>query len=352
MIIVLKQGTTIEEKRKIIENVEDMGFKVKIMKGSSQSILGLIGDTSKLEESTFFGSPHVEKVVRIKVPYKMASRAFHQSDSVIRVGKHSVGDGSITSIAGPCCIESREQLFTIAAEVKRAGAHILRGGAYKPRTSPYSFQGMGEEGLKLLREAGDRFDMPVCTELMSTDDFELVDSYTDIIQIGARNMQNFSLLKKLGNTQKPILLKRGMSATIEEFLMSAEYIMASGNPNVILCERGIRTFENYMRNTLDLAVVCAIKALSHLPIIIDPSHATGRWELIEPISKAAVAVGCDGLMIEVHHDPVKALSDGPQSLKPEKFARLMNNIHRIHDVCREERETSDNESVAILHAVI
>lgn len=352
MIIVLKQGTTLEEKRKIIENVEEMGLKVKIMKGASQSILGLIGETAKVEESAFFGSPHVEKVVRIKVPYKMASRAFHHTDSVIRVGKHNIGDGSLTTIAGPCCIESREQLFTIAAEVKQSGAHILRGGAYKPRTSPYSFQGMGEEGLKLLREAGDRFDMPVCTELMSTDEFELVESYTDIIQIGARNMQNFSLLKKLGSTQKPILLKRGMSATIEEFLMSAEYIMASGNPNVILCERGIRTFENYTRNTLDLAVVCAIKELSHLPIIIDPSHATGRWELIEPISKAAVAVGCDGLMIEVHHEPDKALSDGPQSLKPEKFAKLMNCVRHIHDVCHEEKNTSDTESVAILHAVI
>ncbi len=352
MIIVLKQGTTLEEKRKIIENVEEMGLKVKIMKGASQSILGLIGETAKVEESAFFGSPHVEKVVRIKVPYKMASRAFHHTDSVIRVGKHNIGDGSLTTIAGPCSIESREQLFTIAAEVKRSGAHILRGGAYKPRTSPYSFQGMGEEGLKLLREAGDQFDMPVCTELMSTDEFELVESYTDIIQIGARNMQNFSLLKKLGSTQKPILLKRGMSATIEEFLMSAEYIMASGNPNVILCERGIRTFENYTRNTLDLAVVCAIKELSHLPIIIDPSHATGRWELIEPISKAAVAVGCDGLMIEVHHEPDKALSDGPQSLKPEKFAKLMNRVRHIHDVCHEEKKTSDTESVAILHAVI
>lgn len=352
MIIVLKQGTTLEEKRKIIENVEDMGLKVKIMKGATQSILGLIGETAKIEESTFFGSPHVEKVVRIKVPYKMASRVFHHTDSVIKVGKHNIGDGSLTTIAGPCCIESREQLFTIAAAVKRSGAHILRGGAYKPRTSPYSFQGMGEEGLKLLREAGDQFDMPVCTELMSTEEFELVESYTDIIQIGARNMQNFSLLKKLGSTQKPILLKRGMSATIEEFLMSAEYIMASGNPNVILCERGIRTFENYTRNTLDLAVVCAIKELSHLPIIIDPSHATGRWELIEPISKAAVAVGCDGLMIEVHHEPDKALSDGPQSLKPEKFANLMNRVRHIHDVCHEEKETSDTESVAILHAVI
>lgn len=311
MVIILKAGTTTEEKNKMIE--------------------------------------HVEKVVRIKVPYKLASRAFHHQDSVIKVGNHFIGNGNLTTIAGPCCVESREQLFTIAAAVKRAGAKILRGGAFKPRSSPYSFQGMGEEGLKLLREAGDKYDMSVCTELMSTEDFDLVDAYTDIIQIGARNMQNYSLLKKVGQTQKPVLLKRGMSATIEEFLMSAEYIMASGNPNVILCERGIRTFESYTRNTLDLAVVCAIKELSHLPIIIDPSHATGRWEMIEPISKAAVAVGCDGLMIEVHHEPDKALSDGPQSLKPEKFAKLMTNIQRVHFACMDMDET---ESVAKKYAAI
>ncbi len=349
MVIVLKPGTTLEEKKKIIDRVEHMGYKVKIIKGATQSILGIVGDTAKLEESAFYGSPHIEKVVRIKVPYKMASRAFHQPSSIIQVGKHAIGGGNLTMMAGPCCIESREQIDTIAAAVKSSGAHILRGGAFKPRTSPYSFQGMGEEGLKLLREAGDANDMPVCTELMSTEEFDLVESYTDIIQIGARNMQNFSLLKKVGGTHKPILLKRGMSATIEEFLMSAEYIMASGNPNVILCERGIRTFENYTRNTLDLAVVCAIKELSHLPIIIDPSHATGRWEMIEPISKAAVAVGCDGLMIEVHHEPEKAFSDGPQSLKPHKFAKLMDSIGRIHAVCSEIETT---ESVASIHAAI
>ncbi len=349
MVIVLKPGTTIDEKKKIIDRVETMGYKVKIIKGATQSILGIIGDTAKLEESSFYGSPHIEKVVRIKVPYKLASRAFHQPDSVIRVGKHSVGGGNLTMIAGPCCIENSEQIHTIAAAVKSSGANILRGGAFKPRTSPYSFQGMGELGLKLLREAGDANDMPVCTELMSTEDFDLVESYTDIIQIGARNMQNFSLLKKVGATHKPILLKRGMSASIEEFLMSAEYIMASGNPNVILCERGIRTFESYTRNTLDLAVVCAVKELSHLPIIIDPSHATGRWEMIEPVSKAAVAVGCDGLMIEVHHEPERAFSDGPQSLKPEKFARLMNSIGRIHAACAEIPST---ESETRIHAAI
>lgn len=333
MVIVLKPGTTVEEKRKIVDRIEEMGFKVRITRGKTQSILGIIGDTAKLEESSLSGSPHIEKIVKIQVPYKLASRAFHQADSVIKIGKHSVGGGNLTVFAGPCAVESEEQIHIIAKSVKESGAQILRGGAFKPRSSPYSFQGMGELGLKLLREAADANDMTVCTELMSTEDFDLVEAYSDVLQIGARNMQNFSLLKKLGSTHKPILLKRGMSATIEEFLMSAEYIMASGNPNVILCERGIRTFESYTRNTLDLAVVCAIKELSHLPIIIDPSHATGRWEMVEPVSKAAVAVGADGLMVEVHHQPERALSDGPQSLKPEKFARLMASVERIHTAC-------------------
>lgn len=330
MVLVLKHGTSVEDRKKIIERVEHMGFKVKVTHGATQTILGIVGDVSKLEESVFATSPHIEKIVKIQAPYKMASRAFHPVDSRIRAGAHEIGGGNLTVIAGPCSVENREQMNIIAAEVKKAGAHILRGGAFKPRTSPYSFQGLGEEGLKLLREAGDANGMPVCTELMSNEDFEVVEHYTDIIQIGARNMQNFSLLKQMGKTQKPVLLKRGMSATIEEFLMSAEYIMASGNHNVILCERGIRTFESYTRNTLDLAVVSAVKELSHLPIIIDPSHATGRWEMVEPVSRASVAVGADGLMIEVHHEPEKALSDGQQSLKPEKFARLMSSVERIH----------------------
>lgn len=333
MVIVLKPGTSQEEKRKIIERIEKLGYKVRITKGATQSILGIIGDTAKLEESALSGSPHIEKIVKIQVPYKLASRAFHQNDSLIRVGSHVVGGGNLTVFAGPCSVEGREQIQTIARSVRESGAQILRGGAFKPRSSPYSFQGMGEAGLKLLREAADDNGMTVCTEVMSTEDFDLVEAYTDVLQIGARNMQNFSLLKKAGTTHKPVLLKRGMSATIEEFLMSAEYIMAAGNPNVILCERGIRTFESYTRNTLDLAVVCAIKELSHLPIIIDPSHATGRWEMVEPVSKAAVAVGADGLMVEVHHQPDKALSDGPQSLKPHKFARLMENVGRIHTAC-------------------
>jgi len=332
MVLVLKHGTSVEDRKRIVERIEGMGYKVKVTQGATQTILGVIGDVSKIEESAFASSPHIDKIVKIQQPYKMASRAFHPADSIIHAGTHAIGGGNLTIIAGPCSVENKEQIDIIAREVRLSGAQILRGGAFKPRTSPYSFQGLGEEGLKLLRDAGDANEMAICTEVMSTEDFDLVEHYTDILQIGARNMQNFSLLKKAGKTQKPILLKRGMSATFEEFLMSAEYIMASGNSNVILCERGIRTFETYTRNTLDLAVVTAIKELSHLPIIIDPSHATGRWEMVEPVSRAAVAVGADGLMIEVHHEPDKALSDGQQSLKPEKFARLMTSVERIHSV--------------------
>ena len=255
-----------------------------------------------------------------------------QENSSIRVKEVTIGGGSLVVMAGPCAVESELQIMTIAASVKAAGANILRGGAFKPRTSPYAFQGMGEEGLILLKQAGERYKMPVVTELMASEDLDLIDAYADIIQIGARNMQNFSLLKRVGKLNKPVMLKRGMSATLEEFLMAAEYIMASGNEKVILCERGIRTFETHMRNTLDLNVVTAVKELSHLPIIIDPSHATGKWEMVGPLSKAAVAIGADGLMIEVHHNPAEALSDGPQSLKPKKFSTLMTELESIHHI--------------------
>lgn len=262
-------------------------------------------------------------------PYKLANRELHPEDTVVKVGDHEIGSGCATIIAGPCSVESEEQLMTIAVEVKKAGAHMLRGGAFKPRTSPYSFQGLGEEGLKILRKASELTGLPVVTEVMDTEDFDLVEKYADVLQIGARNMQNFSLLKRAGKSKKPILLKRGMSSTIEDFLMSAEYIMANGNPNVILCERGIRTFETYLRNTLDLGVVTAIQELSHLPIIIDPSHATGRWNMVDPVSRAAVAIGSDGLMIEVHHEPEKALCDGAQSLLPETFENLVGAVKKI-----------------------
>jgi len=262
---------------------------------------------------------------------KMVGRDSKSEDTIINVKGHLIGGSNMTVIAGPCSIENEHQMNIIAKSVKAAGAHILRGGAYKPRTSPYSFQGLGEEGLKLLHQAGRINNMPVISEVMSTETFEIVEEYVDIIQIGARNMQNFSLLKRAGQSKKPILLKRGMSATIEEFLMAAEYIMAEGNTNVILCERGIRTFETYTRNTLDLSAVLALKELSHLPVMVDPSHGTGKREMVEPLSKASVVIGAHGLMIEVHHQPEKALSDGPQSLKPKQFLGLMNQINMLHE---------------------
>lgn len=265
----------------------------------------------------------------------LVSRMGHPEDSHVQVKNVKIGGSGLVVMAGPCAVEDEEQIMTIAAAVKAAGAQVLRGGAFKPRTSPYTFQGMGEAGLILLKQAGEAFDMPVVTELMDSEDFDLINEYTDIIQIGARNMQNFSLLKRVGKAGKPVMLKRGLSATLEEFLMAAEYIMASGNDQVILCERGIRTFETHMRNTLDLNVVTAVKELSHLPIIIDPSHATGKWQMVSPLSRAAVAIGADGLMIEVHHKPKEALSDGPQSLKPERFNQLMQELGHIHGIIRQ-----------------
>ncbi len=265
----------------------------------------------------------------------LVSRMGHPADSHVQVKNVKIGGSGLVVMAGPCAVEDEEQIMTIAAAVKAAGAQVLRGGAFKPRTSPYTFQGMGEAGLILLKQAGEAFDMPVVTELMDSEDFDLINEYTDIIQIGARNMQNFSLLKRVGKAGKPVMLKRGLSATLEEFLMAAEYIMASGNDQVILCERGIRTFETHMRNTLDLNVVTAVKELSHLPIIIDPSHATGKWQMVSPLSRAAVAIGADGLMIEVHHKPKEALSDGPQSLKPERFNQLMQELGHIHGIIRQ-----------------
>lgn len=307
-----------------------MGLTVKDASSNEHMVIGLVGDTTKIDTTQMEAHHIVEKVLKVDEPYKLASRTFHPEDTVIEVRGHKIGGGNLTIIAGPCSVEGREQILGIAEAVKASGAHVLRGGAFKPRTSPYSFQGMGEEGLKLLAEARERTGLPVITEVMSTDEFDLVEEYADIIQIGARNMQNFALLKKAGTAKKPIFLKRGLSSTIEELLMSAEYIMAGGNDQVILCERGIRTFETYTRNTVDLAAVTAIKELSHLPIVIDPSHGTGRWRMVEPMAKAAVAIGSDGLMIEVHNDPEKALSDGQQSLKPERFEALVQSVGKVH----------------------
>ncbi|MBI5701637.1 3-deoxy-7-phosphoheptulonate synthase [Candidatus Saganbacteria bacterium] len=331
MIIIMKPTATEEQISHIVEKLKKHGFGTHISKGIERTVIGAIGDKSAIELETIQMLPGVSEIVPIRKPYKLVSREFKVEDSQIKITK-DVFVGSkhpIFVMAGPCSVESREQIIETAIAVKKAGARALRGGAFKPRTSPYSFQGMGEEGLKLLAEARDKTGLPIVTEAMDTREVALVAKYSDIVQIGARNMQNFSLLKEVGKTGKPVLLKRGSGSTIEELLMSAEYIMSEGNHNVMLCERGIRTIETYTRNTLDLAAVPVIKKLSHLPVIIDPSHGTGKWDLVIPMAQAAVAAGCDGLMIEVHPNPEDAMSDGPQSLRPDKFEELMRKISSV-----------------------
>ncbi|MCY6959236.1 3-deoxy-7-phosphoheptulonate synthase [Clostridium brassicae] len=329
MIIVMKPNVSKEKIQDLKTKLNGRGIVVNLWEGEKYSVLGLLGDTSSINPSQIQADECVDKVLHVQEPYKKANRLFHPEDTIIKVGNEEIGSSKIAVMAGPCSVESEEQLIGIAERIKKSGAGFLRGGAFKPRTSPYSFQGMKEEGLNILKKAREITGLPIVTEIMSTKLVEKFVEDVDIIQVGARNMQNFDLLKELGRTKKTILLKRGLSATIEEFLMSAEYIMAGGNDNVILCERGIRTFETYTRNTLDLSAVPVIKKLSHLPIIIDPSHAGGMWWLVEPLAKAAVAVGADGLMIEVHNDPVNAKSDGAQSLKPEKFDSLMKSLRQV-----------------------
>ena len=329
MIIVMKPNAPEEERQKIIGGLEERGYRVDISTGQQNAILGIIGDTSVLNPHDLMVNDWIEKVMRVQEPFKRANRAFHPEDSVVDVGGVKIGGRQIQVIAGPCSVETREQVVGVARSVKMGGANLMRGGAFKPRTSPYSFQGLGMPGLDLLKEAKAETGLPIVTEIMSPDALERFAEDVDLIQVGARNMQNFSLLKELGRIRKPILLKRGLAATVQEWIMSAEYIMAEGNPNVILCERGIRTFEDYTRNTLDLSAVCAAKRLSHLPVIVDPSHAAGLWWMVPALAKAAVAVGADGLIIEVHNDPEHALCDGAQSLKPERFAELMGELKGI-----------------------
>ena len=333
MIIVFKPKTTDEDVQKIVKQVEDKGLTTHIVVGTETTICGVIGDVTKVDPKQLEVSPVVDHVMRVSEPYKLANRAFHPEDSIIDVAGVKVGGDHLALIAGPCSVESKEQVIAIAREAKAAGANMLRGGAFKPRTSPYAFQGMGTAGLDILVAAKKETGLPIVSELMSADYIDEFNEKVDLVQIGARNMQNFDLLKEVGRRcTKPILLKRGLSATYEEWIMSAEYIMASGNPNVILCERGIRTFESYTRNTLDLQAIPVIKRLTHLPIIIDPSHAGGKWWLVEPMAKAAVAAGCDGLMIEVHNDPEHALCDGPQSLKPKKYTELLRQVKGIGEI--------------------
>ncbi|MFT8312861.1 MAG: 3-deoxy-7-phosphoheptulonate synthase [Clostridium sp.] len=329
MIIVMKPGTSKEKIEIFQERLEKKGLMVHVDFGDNYCILGLIGDTRAIDPEQIQAYDEVEKVMIVQEPYKKANRLFHPEDSIININGRTIGGGKLAVIAGPCSVESEDQIVSIAEDVKEAGAGFLRGGAFKPRTSPYSFQGMELEGLELLKIAREKTGLPIVTELMGTKMLERFVEDVDVIQVGARNMQNFELLKELGKTNKPILLKRGLCATIEEWLMSAEYIMAGGNENVILCERGIRTYETYTRNTLDLSAIPAIKKQSHLPVIVDPSHAAGMWWMVEPLSKAAVAVGADGLIIEVHNDPANAKCDGQQSIKPNKFKSLMDSLKEI-----------------------
>ena len=332
MIIVLKPRTTEENILRVENMVRARGLETHTVRGEELTIIGCIGDTVLVDPRLFEVDKSVEKVMHVQEPYKLANRAFHPEDTIVDVAGVKVGGGHMALIAGPCSVESEEQVIEIAKAAKESGANMLRGGAFKPRTSPYSFQGMGLAGLDILCKAREVTGLPIVTELMSAEYLDLFDEKVDLIQIGARNMQNFDLLKQLGKTKKPILLKRGLNATYEEWIMSAEYIMSSGNPNVILCERGVRTFESYTRNTLDLQAIPVIRRLSHLPIIVDPSHAGGKWWLVEPMSKAAVAAGADGLMIEVHNNPECALCDGGQSLKPAKYDTLLKEIRQIAEV--------------------
>ncbi len=329
MIIVMKSTATEEEINHVLEKIKDAGLAVHVSRGKERTIVGAIGDEEVLASIPLEAMPGVENVMPILKPYKLVGRELRGEDTIIDVRGVKIGGKEIVVMAGPCSVESREGLFEAARDVSKAGARILRGGAFKPRTSPYSFQGLGVEGLKYLAEARQETGLPVISELMDPRDLDVVCEYVDIIQIGARNMQNFMLLKELGRVDKPVLLKRGLSATIKELLMSAEYIAANGNSNIILCERGIRTFETATRNTLDLSAVPVLKAESHLPVVVDPSHAVGTWQFVAPVSRAAVAVGADGLLIEVHPDPENAMSDGAQSLKPGKFETLMQELRPI-----------------------
>jgi len=330
MIVVLKENPNPEQLESLINWLKGKGLEVHESLGTSRMILGLVGDTSKLDMDLIAALDIVEDVKRVQEPYKKANRKFHPNDTIVKVGDTQIGGGTLTLMAGPCSVENEEQIVAVAKAVKAAGATVLRGGAFKPRTSPYSFQGLGADGLRLLELAKEETGLPIVTEIMDASQLPLMKN-VDIIQVGARNMQNFNLLKILGAQDKPVMIKRGMCATYEEWLMSAEYVMAEGNQNVILCERGIRTYETYTRNTLDISAVPVLRKLTHLPIVVDPSHACGKASLVPPLAVAAVAAGADGLIIEVHNDPEHALSDGPQSIRPEVFEKLVKKMTAIHD---------------------
>ena len=336
MLVVMQAQATEEQVRAVCEKIEKLGYRAHSMPGATRTAIGITGNKGEVEQGTLEEMPGVQEVIQVSKPYKLVSRDLKQDNTIIRfpgteatIGGPTIGGIGLAIVAGPCAIESHDQAFAVAERVHRAGAQFLRGGAYKPRTSPYSFQGLGEEGLRIMAEIRQQFGMKIITEAIDHESLDLVEEYADMIQIGARNMQNFSLLKRAGRAKKPVLLKRGMSATLEEFLMAAEYILSEGNYNVALCERGVRTFADHTRNTLDLSVVPAVQRLSHLPILVDPSHGTGKRNKVTPLSRAAVAVGADGLMVEVHNQPDQAMSDGPQSLFPDQFDELMKQVRQI-----------------------
>jgi 3-deoxy-7-phosphoheptulonate synthase len=331
MLVVMQAQATEDQVRAVCQKIESLGYRAHSMPGAQRTAIGITGNKGEVESGTLEEMPGVQEVIRVTKPYKLVSRDTKPDNTIIKFPGTpiTIGGTDLAIVAGPCAIESRDQAFKVAERVARAGAQFFRGGAYKPRTSPYSFQGLGEEGLQIMAEIRDRFGLLIVTEAVDYESLDLVDKYADIIQIGARNMQNFSLLKRAGRARKPVLLKRGISATLEEFLMAAEYVLSEGNYNVVLCERGVRTFADHTRNTLDLSVVPAVQRLSHLPIIVDPSHGTGKRNKVTPLSRAAVAVGADGLIVEVHHDPDRALSDGMQSLFPDQFDALMQQVRQI-----------------------
>src|SRR3954466_10790634 len=334
MLVVMKSQATEEQVRSVCQKIEKLGYRAHPMPGATRTAIGITGNKGEVEQGTLEEMPGVQEVIQVSKPYKLVSRDVKEENTVIRFPgtDATFGGPGLAIVAGPCAIESREQAFAVAERVHRAGAQFFRGGAYKPRTSPYAFQGLGEEALQIMADIRDQFGMKIVTEAIDNESLELVEDYADVIQIGARNMQNFSLLKRAGRSRKPVLLKRGMSATLEEFFMAAEYVMSEGNYNVVLCERGVRTFADHTRNTLDLSLIPAVQRLSHLPIVVDPSHGTGKRNKVTPLSRAAIAVGADGLMVEVHHDPDHALSDGMQSLYPDQFDDLMKQVRQIAPV--------------------
>ena len=334
MLVVMKAHATDEQVRNVCEKIETLGYRAHAMPGAQRTAIGITGNRGEIEHGSLEEMPGVQEVIKVSKPYKLVSRDVKEDNTIIRFTgtEATIGGSGLAIVAGPCAIESREQAFAVAERVCRAGAQFFRGGAYKPRTSPYSFQGLGEEGLRIMAEIRQQYGLKIITEAIDNESLDLVEEYADVIQIGARNMQNFSLLKRAGRAKNPVLLKRGMSATLEEFLMAAEYIMSEGNYNVALCERGVRTFADHTRNTLDLSLIPAVQRLSHLPILVDPSHGTGKRNKVTPLSRAAVAVGADGLMVEVHNKPDEAMSDGPQSLFPDQFDELMGQVRQIASV--------------------